>query len=195
MSSSTSPSSSLLSHFETLEDPRTAYLIEHPLLDIVVLTICAIICGAETWEEIEEYGQIKVEWLKTFLALPNGIPSHDTISRVFSLLEPTQLQECFVRWVNSIAQLSAGEVISIDGKSARHSYDKGKGKGAIHMVSAWASENQLVLGQVKVADKSNEITAIPKLLNILDVQGCVVTIDAMGAQKEIAEQIVDQGAD
>lgn len=195
MSSPASPSSSLLSHFEPLEDPRTAYLVEHPLLDIVALTICAIICGAETWEEIEEYGQSKIVWLKTFLALPNGIPSHDTISRVFALLEPTQLQKCFVSWVKSIAQLSAGEVISIDGKSARHSYDKGQGKGAIHMVSAWASENQLVLGQVKVADKSNEITAIPKLLNILDVAGCIVTIDAMGAQKEIAKQIVDQGAD
>lgn len=195
MPPSTHASSSLLTHFETLEDPRTVYLVEHPLLDIVALTICAIICGAETWEEIEAYGQSKGDWLKTFLGLPNGIPSHDTISRVFALLEPSQLQECFVSWVKSIAELSFGEVVSIDGKSARHSYDKGKGKGAIHMVSAWASENQLVLGQVKVADKSNEITAIPKLLNILDVQGCIVTIDAMGAQKEIAKQIIDQGAD
>lgn len=195
MSRSSHASSSLLTHFERLEDPRTVYLVDHPLLDIVALTICAIICGAETWEEIEEYGQSKHNWLKTFLALPNGIPSHDTISRVFALLEPSQLQECFVSWVKSIAELSLGEIVSIDGKSARHSYDKGKGQGAIHMVSAWASENQLVLGQVKVADKSNEITAIPKLLNILDVQGCIVTIDAMGAQKEIAEQIIDQGAD
>ena len=188
-------SRSLLTHFEALEDPRTSYLIEHPLIDIIALTICAIICGAETWEEIEAYGQSKHDWLKTFLGLPNGIPSHDTISRVFALLEPVQLQECFVSWVKSIAELSLGEIVSIDGKSARHSYDKGKGKGAIHMVSAWASENQLVLGQVKVADKSNEITAIPKLLNILDVQECIVTIDAMGAQKEIAKQIIDQGAD
>ena len=125
--------------------------------------------------------------------MPHGIPSHDTIARVFSLLEPTQLQDCFVSWVKSIAELSLGEVVSIDGKSARHSYDKSIGKGAIHMVSAWASDNQLVLGQVKVADKSNEITPIPKLLNILDVSGCIVTIDAMGAQKEIARQIIDQG--
>lgn len=195
MSSSKQASGSLLRHFEALEDPRTAYLVEHPLLDIVALTICAVICGADTWEDIEVYGYSKQDWLKTFLPLPNGIPSHDTIARVFSLLEPTQLQECFVSWVRSIAKLSLGEVVSLDGKSARHSYDKGAGKGAIHMVSAWANENQLVLGQVKVADKSNEITAIPKLLNILDIQGCIVTIDAMGAQTEIAEQIIDQDAD
>ena len=194
MSSTNLPSSSLLKHFETLEDPRTAYLIEHRLLDIVALTICAVICGAEGWEDIEAYGRSKLGWLETFLSLPNGIPSHDTISRVFARLDPAQLQTCFVSWVKAIAQLSDGEVIAIDGKSARHSYDKGKGQGAIHMVSAWASENRLVLGQVKVADKSNEITAIPKLLDVLDIQGCIVTIDAMGAQKEIAKQIVEQGA-
>lgn len=195
MSSSNLPSSSLLKHFETLEDPRTAYLIEHRLLDIVALTICAVVCGAEGWEDIEAYGRSKLEWLKTFLELPNGIPSHDTISRVFARLAPSKLQECFVSWVKAIAQLSEGEVIAIDGKSVRHSYDKGKGKGAIHMVSAWANENRLALGQVKVADKSNEITAIPQLLDILDIQGCIVTIDAMGAQKEIAKQIIEQDAD
>ena len=195
MSSIKQPSGSLLTHFASLEDPRTAYLVEHPLLDIVALTICAVICGAETWEAIEAYGQSKSAWLKTFLGLPHGIPSHDTIARVFALQEPTQLQDCFVSWVKSLAELSLGEVVSLDGKSARHSYDKHRGKGAIHMVSAWAGENQLVLGQVKVADKSNEITAIPKLLNILDVSGCMVTIDAMGAQKAIAKQIIDQGAD
>lgn len=195
MSSSNLPSSSLLKHFETLEDPRTAYLIEHRLLDIVALTICAVVCGAEGWEDIEAYGRSKLEWLKTFLELPNGIPSHDTVSRVFARLAPSKLQECFVSWVKAIAQLSEGEVIAIDGKSVRHSYDKGKGKGAIHMVSAWANENRLALGQVKVADKSNEITAIPQLLDILDIQGCIVTIDAMGAQKEIAKQIIEQDAD
>ncbi|MEM9949863.1 MAG: ISAs1 family transposase [Cyanobacteria bacterium P01_D01_bin.36] len=195
MSSSNSSSSSLLKHFASLEDPRTLYLVEHPLLDIMALTICAVICGAETWEGIEAYGHSKSAWLRTFLSLPNGIPSHDTIARVFALLEPTQLQQCFVSWVKSIAELSLGEVVSLDGKSARHSYDTGQGKGAIHMVSAWASENQLVLGQVKVADKSNEITAIPKLLKLLDVQGCIVTIDAMGTQTDISKQIIDQGAD
>ena len=195
MSSSTLPSSSLLQHFESLEDPRREYLVEHRLLDIVALTICAVVCGAEGWDDIEAYGRSKLDWLKTFLALPNGIPSHDTISRVFARLEPSKLQECFVNWVKTVAQLSAGEVIAIDGKRVRGSYDRGKGKGAIHMVSAWASENRLALGQVKVADKSNEITAIPKLLNILDIAGCIVTIDAMGAQKEIAHQIVEQDAD
>ena len=184
-----------MSHFETLEDPRTSYLVEHSLFDIVALTICAVICGAETWEGIEAYGHSKLDWLKTFLKLPNGLPSHDTIARVFSLLDPTQLQTCFIRWVQSIAKLSLGEVVAIDGKSARHSYDTDNGKGMIHMVSAWASANQLVLGQVKVSDKSNEITAIPKLLNILDVEGCIVTIDAMGTQREIAQQIIEQKAD
>ena len=195
MNPSNLPSSSLLSHFETLEDPRTSYLVEHTLLDIVALTICAVICGAETWEGIESYGHSKVDWLKTFLQLPNGIPSHDTIARVFSLLEPTQLQTCFISWVKSIAKLSLGEVIAIDGKSARNSYDTDNGKGMIHMVSAWASANHLVLGEVKVSDKSNEITAIPKLLKLLDVEGCIVTIDAMGTQRDIAEQIIDQQAD
>ncbi|MGC1220146.1 MAG: ISAs1 family transposase, partial [Phormidesmis sp.] len=171
MSSSNLPSSSLLKHFETLEDPRTEYFIGHRLLDIVALTICAVVCGAEGWEDIEAYGRSKLEWLETFLELPNGIPSHDTISRVFARLEPSKLQECFVSWVKAVAQLSEGEVIAIDGKSVRHSYDKGKGPSAIHMVSAWASENRLALGQVKVADKSNEITAIPQLLDILDIQG------------------------
>lgn len=195
MSCSNPASSSLLKHFESLEDPRTSYLVAHRLLDIMALTICAVICGAEGWEDIEDYGHSKQEWLKTFLALPNGIPSHDTVSRLFARLEPSKLQECFVSWVKAIAKLSEGEVIAIDGKSVRHSYDKGKGKGAIHMVSAWASENRLALGQVKVTDKSNEITAIPKLLDILDIQGCIVTIDAMGAQKEIAKQIIEQDAD
>lgn len=195
MTSSHLPSSSLLKHFEPLEDPRIDYLVEHRLLDIIALTICAVICGAEGWEDIEAYGQSKQAWLKTFLVLPNGIPSHDTISRLFARLAPCELQECFVSWVKAIAQLSEGEVIAIDGKSARHSYDKSQGKGAIHMVSAWANQNRLVLGQVKVADKSNEITAIPKLLSILDIQGCIVTIDAMGTQKEIAKQLSEQGAD
>ena len=195
MNSSHLPSSALLSHFEPLEDPRTTYLVEHPLLDIVALTICAVICGAETWEGIEAYGHSKSDWLTTFLRLPNGIPSHDTIARVFSLLDPTQLQTCFISWVKSIAKLSLGEVVAIDGKSARHSYDTETGKGMIHMVSAWASANQLVLGQVKVSDKSNEITAIPKLLELLELEGCIVTIDAMGTQREIVQQIIDQQAD
>ncbi len=195
MTSPTDPTHSLLSHFAELNDPRKPYLIEHSLLDIVAITICAVICGAESWVEIEAYGQSKAEWLGTFLALPHGIPSHDTISRLFIHLEPGQLQDCFLSWIQAIAELHPGEVVAIDGKAVRRSYDQGKGKGAIHMVSAWASENRLVLGQVKVDNKSNEITAIPQLLSVLDLCGCIVTIDAMGAQTEIAKLIVDQGAD
>jgi predicted transposase YbfD/YdcC len=195
MSPSVLPTDGLLRHFEGLEDPRTPYLIEHRLVDMVALTICAVVCGAETWVDIEAYGQSKVDWLSTFLALPHGIPSHDTISRLFAQLDPDQLQDGFLSWIRSVVQLTAGAVVAVDGKTLRHSYDRGQGKGAIHMVSAWAAENRLVLGQVKVDEKSNEITAIPDLLKVLALNGCIVTLDAMGTQKTIARQIVDQGAD
>ena len=188
-------SGALLEHFASLEDPRVEYLVEHRLLDIIALTICAVICGADSWVEIEAYGHSKADWLQSFLALPGGIPSHDTISRLFAMLDPAQLQSCFANWVKSVAKLSDGEVVAIDGKCVRRSYNNGQGKGAIHMVSAWASENRLVLGQVKVDSKSNEITAIPKLLAVLDLKGCIVTLDAMGAQTAIAQQIVEQEAD
>ena len=188
------PSVTLLEHFKELEDPRVGYLIEHRLLDIIGLTICAVVCGADTWVDIELYGKAKEEWLSSFLAFPNGIPSHDTVARLFAALNPEMLQSCF-SWVRSVAQLSAGEIIAIDGKTLRHSYDRGGDKGAIHMVSAWASQNRLVLGQVKVDDKSNEITAIPELLRVLELCGCIVTIDAMGTQTAIAQQIIDQGGD
>jgi predicted transposase YbfD/YdcC len=188
-------STRLLEHFQSLEDPRAENLLEHKLLDIIGLTICAVICGADTWVDIEEYGKAKEEWLKGFLELANGIPSHDTIARLFAALDPEKLQECFVSWVKALAGLKEGEIIPIDGKTVRHSYDRGGKKGAIHMVSAWASQNRLVLGQVKVDEKSNEITAIPQLLKVLDIKGCIVTIDAMGAQKEIAKQIIEQGGD
>ncbi len=193
MNPSINRSTSLLEHFESIDEPRTEYLVEHQLLDIIAITICAVICGAESWVEIEEYGYSKQQWLEKFLALPNGIPSRDTIRRLFTRLDPKQLQSCFLSWIKTIAQLTQGEVIAIDGKTLRHSYDKGKNKGAIHMVSAWASQNSLVLGQVKVNEKSNEITAIPKLLKILEIQGCIVTIDAMGTQKEIAQEIIEGG--
>ncbi|MEL6381003.1 MAG: ISAs1 family transposase [Cyanobacteria bacterium J06626_18] len=195
MSRSVVESCSLLKHFASLEDPRVEYLVEHRLLDIIALTICAVICGADSWVEIEAYGHSKADWLRSFLALPSGIPSHDTISRLFALLEPAPLQSCFANWVKSIAEVSDGEGVAIDGKCVRRSYDTGKGQGAIHMVSAWASENRLVLGQVKVDSKSNEITAIPKLLEVLDLKGCIVTIDAMSTQTAIAQQIVEQEAD
>jgi predicted transposase YbfD/YdcC len=185
---------SLLSHFSALEDPRRAETIEHQLLDILAIAICAVICGAESWTDIEEYGKAKQVWLETFLGLPNGIPSHDTFARVFARLDPEQMQRCFLSWVTAISQLSCGEVIAIDGKELRHSYDTAAGKGAIAMVSAWASVNRLVLAQRQVDEKSNEITAIPQLLSVLALAGCIVTIDAMGCQKEIAQRIVEQNA-
>ncbi len=186
-------SASLLDHFRDLADPRAEHLLEHQLIDIIGLTICAVICGADSWVDIENYGKAKVDWLKGFLGLANGIPSHDTISRLFAALDPDALRECFLNWVRAVAQLSQGEVIAIDGKTLRHSYERGK--GAIHMVSAWASQNRLILGQVKVDEKSNEITAIPELLKVLDLQGCIVTIDAMGTQTAIAQEIVARGGD
>lgn len=186
---------SLLSHFASLEDPRRAETIEHRLLDIVAIAICAVICGAESWTDFEEYGKAKQGWLETFLSLPNGIPSHDTFARVFARLEPEQMQRCFLSWIDAVSQLTLGEVVAIDGKELRHSYDSAAGKGAIAMVSAWASSNRLVLGQRKVEAKSNEITAIPHLLQVLAIAGCLVTIDAMGGQKEIASAIVERGAD
>jgi len=189
------PKITIAEHFESVEDPRIERSKEHLLIDILTIAILAVICGADGWVGMETYGNSKQDWLKTFLALPNGIPSHDTFARVFARLEPEQLQGSFLSWVRSISQITDGEIIPIDGKRVRRSYDKGKGKGAIHMVSAWASQNRLVLGQRQVDDKSNEITAIPELLKVLDIHGCIVTIDAMGTQKEIAQQIIEQGGD
>lgn len=189
------PKISLAEHFGDLEDPRIERTKAHLLIDILTIAILAVICGADGWVGFETYGQAKYKWLKTFLALPNGIPSHDTFARVLARLDPEQLQACFLNWVRSVSRLTEGEVIAIDGKTVRRSYDEGKAKGAIHMVSAWASQNRLVLGQRKVDDKSNEITAIPELLKVLDLHGCIVSIDAMGTQKAIAGQIIEQGGD
>lgn len=185
----------ILTHFADLEDPRDERGKDHQLIDILTIAICAVLCGAESWVDIELYGQSKQEWFSTFLSLRHGIPSHDTFARVFARLDPEQMQTCFIRWIRAISQMSAGEVVAIDGKKVRHSYDNAKGKGAIHMVSAWASVNRLVLGQCKVDEKSNEITAIPALLKVLALEGCIVTIDAMGTQTEIARTITEQGAD
>ena len=192
---SAQPLSLLIQHFQSLEDPRCSYLVEHRLLDIIGLTLCAVICGADTWVDIAAYGRAKEDWLRGFLSLPHGIPSHDTIARLFAALDPEAFQACFVEWVKAIAQLGPGNQIAIDGKTLRHSYDRGGGKGAIHMVSAWANAQRLVLAQVKVDEKSNEITAIPELLKVLDLQGCLVTIDAMGTQTAIAQQIIEGGGD
>ncbi|MCC3434412.1 MAG: ISAs1 family transposase, partial [Oscillatoriales cyanobacterium] len=157
------PKITIADHFSDLEDPRVERTRHHQLIDIITLSICAVICGADTWVDIESYGRAKYEWLKKFLELPNGIPSHDTIARVFSRLNPEQFQKCFLSWIQSISCLNPGEVIALDGKTLRHSYDRGGNKKAIHMVSAWATSQRLVLGQVKVDKKSNEITAIPAL--------------------------------
>jgi predicted transposase YbfD/YdcC len=162
---------SLLEHFCSLEDPRVERTKLHLLCDILALTICAVICGADSWTEIESYGQAKYDWLKESLALPNGIPSHDTIARLFIRLDPEQLQDCFLSWIEALTQTLVGQVVAIDGKTLRHSFSKSNGKGAIHMVSAWATSNRLVLGQVKVDEKSNEITAIPELLKVLALSG------------------------
>jgi predicted transposase YbfD/YdcC len=188
--------SSFIKHFEDVKDPRVNVHNQfHNLDDILLLTVLAVICGANAWTEIEEFGNAKREWLKGILELPNGIPSHDTFGRVFSLLDAVELQKGFLSWVNSLVESSEGEFIAIDGKTLRRSYDNGGNKGAIHMVSAWAVKNQLVFGQLKTEEKSNEITAIPALLDKLNLKNCTVSIDAMGCQTTIANKIVDDGGD
>jgi predicted transposase YbfD/YdcC len=189
------PSATLIKHFAILPDPRIERHRRHKLSDILVIAVCAVLCGAESFPAIEDFGQARYEWLKQFLELPGGIPSHDTFNRVFRLLDPVQFQACFLSWMQAVAEVTRGEVIAIDGKTLRRSFDKGTAKRAIHMVSAWATENGVVLGQRKVDAKSNEITAIPELLELLALQGCIVTIDAMGCQRAIAQQIVERRAD
>ena len=185
----------IIEHFSSLTDPRIELKTRHKLIDIVVITLCAVLAGADEWTEVAEFGRIKQEWFKTFLELPSGIPSHDTFGRVFSKICPEEFEKCFLDWVRAAFQNIAPQVVAIDGKTLRHSYDRSSNKAAIHMVSAWATENRLVLGQIKTEEKSNEITAIPELLKVLELKGCIVTIDAMGCQKEIVKQIVEQGGD
>lgn len=183
-----------LQFFAGLEDPRVERTKVHLLEDIVFISIASVLCGAETWNEMEYFGNSKVDWLKTFLKLPGGIPTHDTFNRFFSALDPKTFEQSFLQWTKSVAHLTQGEVIGIDGKAIRGSKDYGK-KSMVHLVSAWASANNLVLGQYKVDSKSNEITAIPQLLEVLVLKGCIVTIDAMGCQKEIASAIINKEAD
>jgi predicted transposase YbfD/YdcC len=189
------PKITISDHFAELKDPRVERTKQHKLIDIVTIAICAVICGADSWVAIETYGQAKQQWLQQFLELPNGIPSHDTFARVFARMDPQQFQSGFLSWIKSVSKITEGEVIAIDGKTLKHSYDKGSDKGAIHMVSAWATASRLVLGQRQVEQKSNEITAIPELIKILDISGCIVTIDAMGCQKDIVKLITQKQGD
>ncbi len=184
-----------LSYFEDLDDPRSAKGTLHPLLSVVMIAILATIGGATGWEDIEVYGEGQAQWLETFLDLPWGIPKADCYRRVFARIEPDALACCFQRWVAEIVKDTGGQVIPIDGKTMRGSYDRGLRQSALHVVSAWASEHRLMLGQMKVDDHSNEIKAIPALLALLDISGCIITIDAMGTQTKIAAQIVTQKAD
>lgn len=185
---------SVLSYFSGMKDPRVERTRRHVFDDIIFISIAAVLSGVESWNEMEQYGTIKKEWLDSFLELPNGIPSHDTFNRFFAALDADEFEKCFLSWVRDIRQRTHGEVVSIDGKTIRGSRKSGC-KSATHIVSAWADSNELVLGQIKVDDKSNEITAIPKLLDVLLLEGCIVTIDAMGCQKKIAKKIVQRKAD
>lgn len=181
--------------FSSITDPRIDRAKKHSLVDILTISTLATISGADGWEHIEMFGKIKQKWLSKFLKLPNGIPSHDTIARVFSRIDPGEFQNAFLKWVQNIKINVKGKVIAIDGKALRRSFDNATGKSALHLVSAWATEANLVLCQCKVSEKSNEITAIPKLLDFLDISGAIITIDAMGCQKNIAEKIRKEKAD
>jgi predicted transposase YbfD/YdcC len=186
---------SLTEQFGDLEDPRSDSGKRHQLLDIVVIAICAVICGADNWVEVELFGSSKKSWLGQFLELPHGIPSHDTFGRVFERLDPEQFQQRFRSWIAAVEEVTAGQVVAMDGKTLRRSCDRAADKAAIQMVSAWATSNRLILGQTKVAEESNEITAIPELLQVLDIAGCIVTADAIHCQRETVKQILAQQAD
>jgi len=187
--------SSLVESFSIIRDPRQESKIDHELIDVLVLCVLGVICGAEGWQDIEEVGHSRLSWLQERGFFKKGIPVDDTIARIVSSLCPEELQRCFITWMNAVEESTAGRVVAIDGKTLRHSYDKKKRKSAIHMVSAFAAENGIVLGQKKSDDKSNEITAIPALLELLDIKGCIITIDAMGCQEKIAEKIISKEAD
>lgn len=186
---------SIAKHFGTVKDPRKERTKRHKLLDIILIAICGVICGADSWVDIELFGKSKKDWLKTFLDLPNGIPSHDTFGRVFAAINPEEFEKSFMEWVQAINELTQGQVIAIDGKQLRGSHESKNEKKAIYMVSAWATENQLVLGQHKVDEKSNEITAIPKLLELIEIAGCIVTMDAIGTQTKITKTIIEEEGD
>ena len=185
----------LIEHLSELDDPRCPGKVEHRLIDILVIAVCAVIACAESWEDVALYGRSKLDWLRQFLALPNGIPSHDTFRRVFMLIDPNAFEACFTAWVKGITTRGEQEVVAIDGKTVRRSFDRGREQSPLHLVSAWASEQGLVLGQRRVDDKSNEITAIPELLDVLSLEHTLVTLDAMGCQKAVAQRILERQAD
>lgn len=189
------PLEAIEEYFGKVTDPRLERTKEHKLIDIIVIAICAVICGAEGWTDVENFGNSKLSWLQSFLDLPNGIPSHDTFGRVFSRIDAQEFQLAFYEWVWAVNDIIQGQIINIDGKQLRGSKDNVLGKRAIYMVSAWAEENEIVLGQRKVDEKSNEITAIPELLKLLALAGCIVTIDAIGTQTNIAQTIVEAEAE
>ena len=182
-------------HFAELDDPRDERKVDHKLIDVLVIAICAVLCGAEGWPEVASFGRAKQIWFEGFLALPHGIPSATTFWRIFRHLDAKQFERCFASWIAAVCDVTSGQVIAIDGKLCRRSHDRETGKQAIDLVSAWATANGLSLGQVKVDEKSNEIVAIPELLQMLEIAGCIITIDAMGCQTEIAETIVEQDGD
>jgi predicted transposase YbfD/YdcC len=182
-------------HFAALEDPRLERTRRHALLDILTIALCAVICGADSWVEVELFGRSEEAWLRTFLELPGGIPSHDTFGRVFARLDPRQFERCFLEWVHALVRHTDGEVVAVDGKTLRRSHERGAGKEALQLVSAWAQSNRLVLGQLAVEAESNEITAVPKLLEVLGLEGCVVTVDVLHCQMATAQAIVERQAD
>lgn len=182
-------------HFSDIQDPRQVTKISYPLFDVLFLSVCSIICGADGWEEMQDFGETNLDWLQAKGLFINGSPTHDTIARIVSRLDPDSFRRCFIRWTQSICARTSGELVAIDGKTLRRSYNREDRQSAIHMVSAFASQNSVVLGQIKTEEKSNEITAIPALLELLDVKGCLVSIDAMGCQKNIAQTIIRKEAD
>lgn len=186
---------SLQQAFSTITDPRRNHTKHYELIDILMIALCCLLCGGTSFTHMEQFGLAKLDWLRTFLELPNGIPSHDSFRRVFALIDPAQFASAFLSWTQNLRTAVGAEIVALDGKTLRRSFDRRKGRGPIHLVSAWAGANRLVLGQLKTADKSNEITAVPELLRALELAGCIVTADALNCQKNIAKEISEADAD